>query len=82
MRRNKHILPILLWACFGDNEHYLIVTVDAGEGKVIDHVEVGEITVDGIISFCFDEDFHIMQFKAENVYNEPDKTYNIVDKEN
>lgn len=79
--KNKRILPILLWACFGDNEYYLVVTVDAGEGKVIDHVEVGEVTVDGIISFCIDEDFHITQYKSENIYNEPDNTYHIVDKE-
>lgn len=78
--RNKHILPILLWACFGDNEYYLVVTVDAGEGKVIDHVEVGEVTVDGIISFCINENFHITQFEAENVYNESDNTYHRVDK--
>lgn len=79
--RNEHVLPILLWACLGDNEYYLIVTADAGRGKVIDHVEVGEVTVDGIISFCIEEDFHITQYKAENVYNEPDNTYCIVDKE-
>lgn len=79
--RNKHMLPLLLWACFGDNEYYLIITVDAARGKVIDHVEAGEVTVDGIISFCIDEDFHITQFEAENVYNEPDNTYHIVDKE-
>lgn len=79
--RNKHILPILLWACFGDNEYYLVVTVDADLGKVIDHVEAGEVTVDGIISFHIDEDFQITQFNAEIVYNEPDNTYNIVDKE-
>lgn len=79
--RNKHILPLLLWACFGDNEYYLVITVDAVRGKVIDHVEVGEVTAGGIISFCIDEDFHITQFKAENVYNEPGNTYHIVDKE-
>lgn len=79
--KNKRILPILLWACFGDNEYYLVVTVDAGEGKVIDPVEVGEVTVDGIISFYIDEDFHITQYETENVYNESDNTYNIIDKE-
>lgn len=79
--RNKHILPLLLWACFGDNEYYLIITIDAVRGKVIDHVEVGEVTVNDIISFRIDEDFHITQFKAENVYNEPDNTYHRVDKE-
>lgn len=66
----------MLW-----RQRYLVVTVNAGEGKVIDHVEVGEVTVDGIISFCIDEDFHITQYKSENIYNEPDNTYHIVDKE-
>lgn len=79
--RNKNILPVLLCLSLGDNDCYLIVTVEARRGKVIDHLEVGGVTDNDIISFRIDEDFHIAQFSAERVYNESDNTYEMVDKE-
>lgn len=79
--RAKNILPVLLCACVGDSDYYLVVTIDAGRGKVIGHAEAGEVTDDGIISFRINEDFRITQFKAERVYNEPDNSYHFVDKE-
>ena len=72
--RNKNILPVLLCLSLGDNDSYLIVTVDAELCKIIDHLEVGESTDNGIISFRIDKEFNIAKFSAEIVYNETDNT--------
>lgn len=79
--RNKNILPMLLWICRGDNEYYLVVTVDVSQGKVIDYLSVGESTEKGVISFFIDEDFNITLYQAQIVYNESNNAYDVVDKE-
>lgn len=79
--RNKNILPVLLCLSLGDNDSYLVVTVDAGRGEIIDHLKVGESTDNGIISFRIDKEFNIAKFSAEIVYNETDNTYEEVYKE-
>lgn len=79
--RNKNILPMLLWICRGDNEYYLVVTVDVSQGKVIDYLSVGESTEKGVISFFIDEDFKITLYQAQIVHNESNNAYDVVDKE-
>ena len=79
--RNKNILPVLLCLSLGDNDSYLVVTVDAERGEIIDHLKVGESTDNGIISFRIDKEFNIAKFSAEIVYNETDNTYEEVYKE-
>lgn len=79
--RNKNILPVLLCLSLGDNDNYLVVTVDAERGEIIDHLKVGESTDNGIISFRIDKEFNIAKFSAEIVYNETDNTYEEVYKE-
>lgn len=79
--RNKNILPVLLCLSLGDNDSYLVVTVDAERDKIIDHLKVGESTDNGIISFRIDKEFNIAKFSAEIVYNETDNTYEEVYKE-
>lgn len=78
---NKNILPILLWICRGDNEYYLVVTVDVNQGRVIDHLSVGKSTDNDVISFYINGDFNISQYQAQIVYNESNNAYDVVDKQ-
>ncbi len=78
---SKNVLSILLWICRGDNEYYLVVTVDVNQGKVIDHLSVGESTDNDVISFYINEDFNITQYQAQIIYNESNNTYDVVDKQ-
>ena len=79
--RNKNILPVLLCLSLGDNDYYLLVTVDAERGEIIDHLEVGESNDNGRVSFRIDTAFNIERFSAETVYNETDNTKEEVYKE-
>lgn len=38
-------------------------------------------TEKGVISFFINEDFNIKLYQAQIVYNEPNNTYDVVDKE-
>ena len=66
---------------YGDNDYYLLVTVDAERGEIIDHLEVGESNDNGRVSFRIDTAFNIERFSAETVYNETDNTKEEVYKE-